>query len=73
MLMVINGKVNAIGCPHDMALDFLCVADTLNEIKKENPDRYNGMIQACKEMSEDEELPVYESIKTLLLNLQDLF
>lgn len=74
MVIASNGTTLFNGKPSGVSLDLMCIVTTLNEMKKEDPVKYNSIRYEFMLMAkEEEDNYLYSELKEFVENLKDFF
>ena len=74
MISVFNAHTSILGDVNTITVDFLCLADSINRLKKENPDKWLDIVKEFKRLSNDQnDEYVHKLMKEFITNLQDLY
>lgn len=74
MISVFHAETSIIGDANTITIDFLCLADSINRLKKENPEKWKEMVKEFKRIaSEADDNYEYKLMKEFITNLQDLY
>lgn len=74
MVAVIHGDTYMSGIPRDVSLDLICIAISLNQMKKEELDKYNSIRHEFIHLAKEEkDKYLYSELKEFVENLKDFF
>lgn len=74
MVTVIYASTSLIGDVNTITVDLLCLVDSINNLKKEKPDKWQLIIEEFKRIAnESGDNYEYGVMKEFITNLQDLY
>ena len=74
MVTVIHAQTALIGDINTVTVDLLCLAVSINELKENEPERWNLMVEEFKRIANgSDDKYEYEEMKKFIINLQDLY
>lgn len=74
MVSVIHADVVILGDINTITCDLMCLIDSINSLKEEEPNKWKLVIEEFKRIAnESDDNFEYEMMKTFITNLQDLY
>lgn len=74
MVSVVYADTMIVGDVNTVTVDFLCLADAINQMKRDKPEKWNKMVEEFKKIaSESDDDYEYKLMKEFITNLQDLY
>lgn len=74
MVTVIHANTSIVGDVNTITVDFLCLADAINQMKREKPEKWKEMVEEFKRIAaESDDDYEHKLIIEFLTNLQDLY